>query len=98
MPISETILFTTVFGLAIIFTVLSFALQKDEKTRIAIKIIAGICWFTLSLAMFGVADFEGTLTMPFMWLCFGIGFVMLLTTVFDWRSDKKNRWLKGLEE
>ena len=97
MPISETVIFTVPFGLAIIFTVFGLFMQKGEKTRLTTKIIAGLCWIILALSMFAVADFAGTLTIPFIWLCIGLGIFMWLTTLLDWRGDKKDRWAKGLD-
>lgn len=86
MPISETIQYTIMFGLSVIFSILSFALDEN---RIIMKIIAGLCWNIFAILQWVMTSPPTNLVYAFSFLFFGFGFVFWASTVQDWFRQKK---------
>lgn len=97
MPISETIEYTLIFGLTVIFTVFAIVL-KEGTQRLIMKVIAGILWFVMAVAQFLIGDITSALTLSFALLCGTFSTIFFLSTVLDWFGEKKSRFARSIEE
>jgi hypothetical protein len=89
MPITESIQYIAVFGITILFS--CFALVLDEH-KLLTKMIAGLCWFIMSLVQFILGGHQGVLTVPFSLLFMGFGLVFVFSTVTDyWKTEGEKK-------
>lgn len=88
MVLSESIQFITILGVTLAFTVFSF---MDIEQKIIMKIIAGICWFMLSvtsLFFFGVGEL---LSIPLMLMFLAFGMIFSFSIVTDFKNKKRDQ-------
>lgn len=93
MVLEESIQFSTVLIVTLAFTVISLFANK-EGLKLALKLIAVICWFVMSISSFLFFGVDTALAIPLMFLFLGIGLVFAFSIVTDWTIEKKDRVFK----
>jgi uncharacterized membrane protein len=92
MPLSETLQYTVVFAITIIFTAISLTLDIYPALT---KLIAGLCWFIMGLLQFVLGGAQSVLTIPltFLFIAFGLVFWFFgFQEFFEIKKEKWNKW------
>lgn len=97
MVLSETIQYITILGITLIFSAFSMTIER-EGLRMALKIVAVLSWFVMSLSTFFFFGTTATLAIPLTVMFLGIGLVFAFTTITEWTAEKKDKiWSFGEE-
>ena len=91
MVLTETVAYTSMLAITIIFSCIALALGNKEKIRIVIKVIAGMSWFVLSLTQIYFFGASFLLAVPLMAMFMGIGMVFSFSIVQDFKTEKNRR-------
>ena len=68
----------------------SFATLIDNEYRLVMKVIAGICWFVLSLTQIYFFGGAQILAVPLMFLFMAFGLIFCFSIATDFRQKKRD--------
>ena len=88
MVLSESIQFITILGVTLAFTVFSF---MDIEQRLTMKVIAGICWFVMSLTTFFFFGTGQLLSVPLTFMFLAFGMISMFSIVTDFKQKKRDQ-------
>ncbi len=88
MVLSETVVYVSLLGVTLAFS--AFALAS-EMHRMALKIIAGLCWFVMALTQFFFLGGSALLAAPLSLLYVGFGLVFCFSMVTEFNETKRRK-------
>ncbi len=87
MVLEETFLFTAILVSTLVFSIVALI---NTEYRLLLKVVAGLCWFVMSLTQFYFFGVDNVLAVPVMFLFLGFGMVYSFSIVSDFRQKKRD--------